>query len=939
MSNNKNLKGLAVACAFALGSTLIGGVPAQAYTGQLKATDLTLTPATGTSYSVPVGTEFLFESTVDSDLIRQDVMFNEDGTILYGEAAPDLTFAVFNPDNLDLYLDTGTSQQGESDADFAEGGWSSNGDGYGDNTYFYGDSDDIDDISSEPDAEDYWSDVNEDMDADYTAVNGNWDYDTLDEDGGQDYIFNGGVSSESDEQNIFSIDSEDAGSVEVVAFLDENDNGRIDGTEYVSTKRTVTFVSNDTEDTVHVTATATINELELGSTSADVTVKFNQDINNEMVATVSGGDLGLYLTKNGTALNLTDADYDAGTTADTLVYDFTDKVWYLNTTLAASAGAGSYRAQVLYLGSEDYASLSSVYNLAAGTNADVYGVSFDGPAASANTFTTHEDEDELDEDSSTYVRTGTKSLTLTGTVVDSDSEAIEEKTRVEVTVSIGSMDNSTTITVGGKTLTNATPGDAVTFETTSAADGTFPVTITSDKALNGDDIWVTAKALSTTGWETDGDDAYVYWEDAYINNVYVDENRAYDDDTIAIKADSTFTLNFGVVDQFGEGWSKADYRVTVYETEAEVEMGASKVISAGKAAVTLTDNDTTNSSPYDLDFKIESKNTSGNWVEYTAGNNETGDVTIYTEPKTASTVTLVAGAEADVSYAEFANADFRVDNNYERSNLEYRNTEDGIWVEGYVRDSLGVPVPGELVTVSAPGDVLFYAYTEDGDIQSKSSVVVRTDANGYYGVYFVAHNTGDVVISAKSGSASATDTVEVLASSVVFDEDSTVLVTSTGKVGPGSITGLTVALADKWGNADDSDSTAVVITVAGNAYVINGNLTTTDGVAATTLIMGAAAKGATITAKAAYASGKYVSKVVSLGKASASIKGLTKQVRVNVSNAAGKTVKVFVDGKKKSTVVPTAAVQSILVPAKAGSHKVVVRINGVVTNTKTRTVK
>lgn len=932
MSNKKNLKGLAVACAFALGSTLISGMPAQAYTGQLKATDLTLTPATGSKYSVPVGTSFLFESSVDADLVREDDLTDEDGVaVLYGDYAPDLTYAIFNPDNLLVEVNTGTSQLGEADVDFHEDGWD---DSYSD--YFYGTSDDADEISSEDTDEIYNS-----YDSDYIAVTPVWDI-WNDVDSTRAYIDQGAVSSDSSNQNILEIDSEDAGSLEVVAFMDENDNGRIDSTEYVSTKRTVTFVSTNEEDSVHVTATATIDELELESVTADVSVTLNQDVNSQLVAVEDywneDASLGAFLTKNGTVLPLTGDTYYWDEDAAELYFDYEDGVFHLAADLTSAATAGSYRAQVLMYGDE-ISSLSAVYSLAAGTSADVYGVSFDGPAASANTYTTHEDEDQLDEDSYTNVRSGTKNVTLTGTVVDSSSDAIEEKTRVRVTVGIDSLDDSTTITVGGKTLNNDTVGGEVTFETTSSADGTFPVAISSDKALDGDDIYVYAAALSTTGWESDSDDAEVYWEDAYINNVYVDENRAYSDDAIAIKADSTFTLNFAVVDQFGEPWTKADHRVTVYETEPEVEMGASKVISAGKAAVSLTDNDTTNSSSYDLDFKVEYKNTSGNWVAYVDGDDYTGDVTVYTQPATASTITAVANASTDVSYTEFANADFRADFNFERSSLEYYNSEDGIWVDGYVRDSLGVPVPGELVTVSAPGDVLFYAFTEDGDIQAKSSIVVRTDSSGYYGVYFAAHNTGDVVISVKSGSATATDTVEVLASSVVFDEDSTVIVTSTGKVGPGSISGLSVKLADKWGNADDSDNTDVVITVAGNAYVINGSLTTTDGVASTTLIMGAAAKGATITAKAEYAEGEYVSKVVSLGKASASIKGLTKQVRVNVSNAAGKTVKVFVDGKKKSTVVATAAVQSILVPAKAGSHKVVVRINGVVTNTKTRTVK
>lgn len=913
MSNKKNLKGLAVASVFALGTTLIAGMPAQAYTGVLKASELTLTPAVGTKYSVPVGTYFDLETFVDSDLLATRM---HDGQVVDNQGyAPELAYAIFNSSNIDLGVEALVSTSGHSDADY----WGDVQDTANEDMDInYGDSDsigDIDNLYSDDDVED-GEDYASSASYLYVHPQTSYDVDTRE-------VFEGAVSDQSADINNLRLYSQDAGSVNVVAFLDKNYNGRIDTGEYVSTQRTVTWTSTRT-------ATVTINELTLGEQGVDITATLGADINNAMVGN-DWQNYAILLKKNGTSVSLDDERNNGEVVdSDYLEYDYTDGVWFADTGLVADAEAGTYTATVYYNGTA--IGTSAPYVLGQGTNSAVDGVNWSTPADSAN----YDGWYAEDEDDSLEIREGIKTATVTGTVVDDEDTTIAEATKVRVTVDVEDLDSTTIITVGGKTLTAAV--GSVTYETTTAADGTFNVVLNSNTGLDEDHINVNAVALSTTGWENNEDDIDVYWHNASLDNVYIDELINDEDQVLAVAADSTFKLNFVAVDQFGQPWTKANFRVTVADTSEEVEMGASAVIANGKAAVTLTDNDQDATSSYGLNWWIETKTASSNtaWEDTVDGDyDREGSLTIYTDGKVATAIT-VTGDDADVEYADFVAYDGR--SNYAPSvNLD-EDYRDYSWVAGTATDKNGAAVAGQLVTVSAPGDVAFIVWTEDGEVVTKNSATVRTDSDGSYGVGFFSHKSGDVVVTAKIGSVTKTDTV-AFGNVLVNRADTKLTITPAGALVTGGITNLAVSLTDKWGNAAETDGAVIALSVAGNAYVTSNAPTTTDGVANTTLILGATATGATVTAKYAYVSGKYVTALLSLGKSTAKVKAGVKKVTVTVSNAAGKSIEVLVNGKKKTTVAATAAVTSFDVKAKAGKRTVVVKVAGKTVFTKVKNVK
>lgn len=909
MFNKKNFRALAVAATLALATTTISALPAAADSGQFNA-NLTLTSAVGGSkYTVPKDTTFTLQSTVSESLVTDETVGGQ--PITHGNYAPDFSYAIFNPSQLSLSIEARRNLAGHSDEDFASSDSDLQVDG--NQEFAHGTADTIGSFTAASPADSHSTTGK------YAVVHPPTSYDVSTR-----VVFKGAVNGQSPYVNALNVTSATAGSVNVIAFLDENNNGRIDGSEYVSTTRTITWSASRS-------ATVTINEMVVGSAAANISATLGGSVNDTMVAVHHGGADGQYgigLKKSGVAVSLNQERY--ATDQDDLYFDFDNTRWKLNTALEAVATAGSYVATVYYNGTA--IGSSTAYTVAQGTSAAVDAVIIDGPAASSNWATEHQASAGA-VISHTDVRAGTKQVTLRGRVVDSNNVVVAEATKVKVTVLATNLDSSSSISVGGKTLTH---GNTVTYETTTASDGTFGIAISSNTGLTGDSVVVTASALGLTSWKSGADTLYLNWQAEALDRVYIEESISTGGNYLAIKPDSAFKLSFVALDQFGQLWNKADFRITVADNDNEVSLGATSAISNGKAVVNLTDNDTDNSTPYALDWVVETR-VNSNWA--VSGNvnfQKSGSIVIYTDNRVASSIT-VSGGDDTITYADFVAHDFRY-SSAASTDLAVDGGSDYSTVSGIVTNSAGLTVAGQLVTLSAAGDVAFIVSTPAGDIVTKGSATVRTDSSGSYSARLYSHKSGNIVVSTKVGSVSASDTIAFGGVSV-NRADAKLTITKVGAVTAGAVVGLTIGLSDKWGNLSSAENLDILASVEGNAYLTSYALKTTAGVANTTMVLGAAATGATVTAKYAYASGKYITKVLSIGKATATVKAGIKKLTVTVANVAGRKIEVLVNNKVKASLVSTGTVAAFDVKAKTGKRTVVVKVSGKVIFTKVKTVK
>lgn len=734
MSNKITRKGIAVGAAVALAVAGLVGAPSYA-----AATDVTLTPAQGSTYNSIREAGVALETLLNADEVStEDALYytieSTNGANIY--------------DQLNFFFDN--NQQHDDDSTEDSDSWNllPGGTSWDASSY----------------TEDYASYYNTSADAEdgdevtVFAVHGdNWWEDWYGAEEDLDHNLN--LNDNEQWLYIWAADSATNQNLEftVTAWVDQDNDGAKDPFEPVSETRTVKLF-----DSKNVTATTTIDDSLVIGGDVYATTTFNNDINPYFVGSSEWSQYGYAYTtfyQNGSELE----DSSTYVNEDTGVLTS----WYEDT-----ADIGNYTARTYYEANtatdfEDYntgidddwafvrwlSPLSTGYSLVAGTNEDVDGII--GNVVDSTTVELSDTDTGLDEESVT-VKSGEKSVAVVSQILDGADALKVSNVRVKAVIDPIDLDNSSDVTVTGTTdkITDEDDADIVGYGRTNA-DGQFVFTVGNTQGLDGDNVEVELFYLETDGSWVQGDNFDIYWEDAVLD--------AFEGD-VEVTSGANVTINYTATDQFGGGinelnedtlevtvvaWDDTEDYEEVYDTDVLEKTVA--VSAAGKASVSFANFATTDGHSTveaflhesDLEWDVE------NWGSWTTD--------LYKNAATSEIDSVENVYENVVTYGKFYEGNIDEDDDLV-ANLEdygvWYDEEDGsgdstyVWVEGQVLTSNGAGAAAQAVTITGTKSMLFqtwydgHSYSYD-DSTSVGSVTVYTDIDGTFGFYVYSHKASE----------------------------------------------------------------------------------------------------------------------------------------------------------------------------------------------------
>lgn len=573
----------------------------------------------------------------------------------------------------------------------------------------------------------------------------------------------------------------------------------------------------------------------------------------------------------------------------------------------------------------------------------------------------------VNEDAGDYdVRSGVKSLTVEGTVVDIDDEPVSGS-KVTISLQSADMDSRSTISAGGKTYTVNRSTSAIEVEVTTNADGEYSLAVTTSTADAGDSFAVAAEVDVVAGG--DGTESTtVAWEDTAVAEYYQSPNSI-----VGVTETGSVSLEYWVFDQFGKPVSTSgDEALKVYiddDGTAETAIARTATVSNGIAKFNFANaedkgtNYTINAYLYvdggdriDDAFDFDS----GNFDDFTGNEDGGSEIDVYVWEAASASVDLDSDGEytgGRVGYGDFLSGLNIPTGSITAADVTGSGT--GLTISGQVEDVDGNIQPGAPVTLAGTG----YQFIDSGVVYAKDSITVYADSNGEFSVVVHSHKVVEeakIAVSAGTGKADALVTFDLLAdlAPVLSDADVTWTVSGPSYSQSGRTSLLTATLADKWGNGIPDMSVDVELDGIG---LLNG----TDSIARDTNASGQVKayvsvvpgdSGSTevtftltedsdpyfdisnaVTAKTLASDD--IAKATNWGVtyANASAKG---KVRVDFGYAKGKRVKIFVDGVRKFNVLKKSDKPVLKkFSAAPGSHRVVVKVDGVTVTSRTVTVK
>ena len=745
----------------------------------------------------------------------------------------------------------------------------------------------------------------------------------------------------------------------VTAWIDTNDDGDIDASEYVSPTRTIRWLT-----AAEVSATSTIQTQTVGASSvvahvattpslngdqmsaADVTAKFTvqgsptsfsattstwNTSSNVWVATLSRVIAVDSLTFSSPTATLTfEADHGL-TTGETIkvasmaaagnngtfvvTYVDADEVSYTNTTPAVAVGTGAAGTGTVLVVAGAYSATAYIGSTAisgAVSNSVATATSAVGSAAVATdgnnnvTITSG--------DATVVVRPETLAVSSVLTFVDSDDVAVTAGRPVVLTAT--TITNATGVTINGSAVT---AGDTV--EATTDANGQVTVAVTTTSGVATDVVKVTGVAEGVSGAS-----AFAQWTWTAVSNTLHDLNGAGTARSVA--TGGAYSFDFLVADQ----WSQAqtgDLRLKVVVSGNTVSETYPS-ITAGRATVTVTDAEI-GTGNVTVVVTPQKKATNGTWG--TSGAAAAVTYTLYPSAQSGSTVTAVSG---DVSVAITTTAFVTGDSRLSQTAVtgDASAGTDAIEITGVVTNSLtGVVKSGAAVTVSGASTLLFV----DGTRAQYGSITTYANANGAYSVH-VRSNTSQalsvVTVAAHGGS----KTIKVSFEAASPLTGTSLVITTPDYVAPGSTFIATGTVTDKWGNpivvaanADGGADLKVTYSGAGLAFGSLPEATDAAGQAKVIYLLGNNDSG-TITVTFSYdangdedyidAGDLVVSKTVTIGSAP-----VVSDTKVNVGSFKG-YVALYAKGYKGKKMSAIVAGKWIVVASLATDFERVVRYTG-----------
>jgi hypothetical protein len=533
------------------------------------------------------------------------------------------------------------------------------------------------------------------------------------------------------------------------------------------------------------------------------------------------------------------------------------------------------------------------------------------------------------------IRKGVKSVTVSAVAKDVDGAVLSGRL-VKVEVKSGSTLTGTHYFNGTK-LTAA--GDFI-YVTTDAS-GLATVTVTSDTAAASDNLDIDFSSEGVTATTVNLD-----WENStYV--IYETTEGGTALNTRTMNKGGSYTLNLAVVDQWGGAIDSATYRLLVTASNKQV-FSTPFTLTAGRASVTLNDaglagNDVTAS-------VVLQKLSSGTWSTSSDPSlSRTFTVNVIDQTDKilldAQNSTAFGNATADLddnitTDSITAVADARLDNK-----AVFNDSTNLVVVSGRVANSsTNVGRAGSTVTLSGPADILFVAGNKSGF----GSVTFVADANGEFSAsLFTNKAQKDTVITATSGAASLTTKVTFAVTNNSGAD--AFVVTAPTSVKPGSTFTVKVKLVDKFGNGldtaeagDNAGNGKVAITYTGPGIVF-GTLpkeTDANGEASFAVLLGTNDSGtATIAANYDYDGTGTTYKSVAVSKTV--VVGTVAGVAGTSVKRTGNTVAVRVTGAKTRIVFngvrvasrTTDGVLTRTLTLRAGRNVIQIVVDGTVIRT------
>jgi len=390
------------------------------------------------------------------------------------------------------------------------------------------------------------------------------------------------------------------------------------------------------------------------------------------------------------------------------------------------------------------------------------------------------------------------------------------------------------MTINGKKITGTVGLDTVTVNTLTDANGQVTVSVTAANAKVGEHIEI----IATSNTATVG--VYFEWVTAAIDNVYVTNNNPGDTDRTVVKGAST-TIEYIVVDQFKQAWTRTDYNYRLVFTNSGTATNPQPlVLSNGTGTQVWADTTTAATGLYSIVATLQDQTLVGAWTG--TGHNVTSSVNVVASAPAPSAVTVatavkdqagtaLAASGVPLALVDLAALDNRVDNNTVAS-LGVA-ADDGAELVATVTAANGGNVKGAAVTISAAG-VYFSTSIGGSGVVAKDSITLNTATNGRVIVFAYSNTAGKKTITYTSGS--VTKTQDVTWAAAAADTGDALTISAAASAMPGTTFKVTGKLVDEYGNgvqiatAGIGANPTLVVGYAGPGLV-SGSLPTTTSAA------------------------------------------------------------------------------------------------------------
>ena len=652
------------------------------------------------------------------------------------------------------------------------------------------------------------------------------------------------------------------GSIIVTAWIDNDSDGVIDSTEYVSDPVTVSFV-------VPSTATFTISQENVYLGSSGVTAVVTADLNLAEIGDQSLLEVSIDHIDNGSTVAETDA---------TLTFDTTDEnLQGSDNSLANALAAGdSIRFAVESANTEVGAPATfgvgsltvagSVLSIpATTTNTRAYNIDTTGTAMGSQAVT---------------VRSGARTVTGSVTVYTDDPTDVADNVvvpNVPYTISVTS--SAVTAADGVKFNGKTVDGGTETITGMTDASGQIALSLTSTLADASDVVTV---EIDVQGKDKTALMAFTFAAVDYDVYDMAGELSSSTDYNTTIVPGGTLSRTYKVADQWGAAPADGTHVVTATRSGSRTVLAASwnyqAPVVGGLATVTIVDNgtgtgsDTVTIKSYPLlaggglDAEDDSNTYTLTYATSVADVTPTAVTAVASHDGIDDTLTndqpVALEPDALVNHDSRATGGVNPPS-YETNNVDTTSPADGVdaalTLTGTVTNANGGVIPGAVVTIAAPGAGFKFTTAGSATVYAADSITVRTGAAGTYSVNVYGGTGGKKTFTVTAGAASATEDVTFAAGGAV----STFTLTTPAVSKPGKTVDVAIKLTDKYGNPVQGGT--ITLSSTGPGYLLNTSGTTlANGTYNTKLLVGAADEGTAVISATVTIAGVATTKTASI---------------------------------------------------------------------------